>query len=293
MRGGACALLLLLAVAATAPAPAQQRFWPRPAPAPADAGRAAPADGRVHLRLVPRSGHHEAWVDNGLHGPVQVRLRLRRGDGVRLVPASPVDAVVPARGRMLVARAYPLDPRRPLHADLALDQVPGDPRATPLDVPYRLPFAHGHVRVDQAFGGAYSHADAENLHAVDFALPEGTPVLAAREGVVMQTEAGYREGGPEPRLRGRANFVRILHADGSMATYAHLQPGGVLVRPGQHVRQGERIGLSGNTGYSTAPHLHFVVQVNRGLRLVSLPFRMAGPEGELHFPRPAAPATAP
>ena len=83
---------------------------------------------------------------------------------------------------------------------------------------------------------------------------------------------------------GRANFIRILHDDGSMAVYAHLQPEGVQVHTGQRVRQGQRIGLSGNTGFSTAPHLHFVLQVNRGMRLESIPFRMFGPLGELRFP---------
>ena len=50
-----------------------------------------------------------------------------------------------------------------------------------------------------------------------------------------------------------------------MALYAHLQESGVLVRPGQHVRAGQQIGLSGNTGFTTGPHLHFAVQVNRGM----------------------------
>jgi murein DD-endopeptidase MepM/ murein hydrolase activator NlpD len=61
-----------------------------------------------------------------------------------------------------------------------------------------------------------------------------------------------------------------------MALYAHLAAGGVLVRVGEHVEAGQHIGLSGNTGYSTAPHLHFAVQVNRSLELQSIRFRMRG-----------------
>ena len=72
-----------------------------------------------------------------------------------------------------------------------------------------------------------------------------------------------------------------------MALYAHLKPEGVQVRVGQQVRQGQPIALSGNTGYSTAPHLHFVVQANRGMRLEAIPFRMFGAAGELKFPREA------
>jgi murein DD-endopeptidase MepM/ murein hydrolase activator NlpD len=68
-----------------------------------------------------------------------------------------------------------------------------------------------------------------------------------------------------------------LHTDGSMALYAHLAENGALVHPGQHVETGQRIGLSGNTGYSTAPHLHFAVQVNRSMQLTSIPFRLAKP----------------
>ena len=77
--------------------------------------------------------------------------------------------------------------------------------------------------------------------------------------------------------------MRILHDDGTMAMYAHLKPEGVLVRIGQRVHAGQPIGLSGNTGFTTGPHLHFAVQVNRGMRLESVPFRMNGPQGPLRF----------
>ncbi|RBK14329.1 M23 family peptidase, partial [Xanthomonas oryzae pv. oryzae] len=53
------------------------------------------------------------------------------------------------------------------------------------------------------------------------------------------------------------------------------------------VRTGERLGSSGNTGFSRAPHLHFAIQRNADMQLVSLPFRMLGPQGELQFPSPA------
>ncbi len=152
---------------------------------------------------------------------------------------------------------------------------------------YRLPFdERAPVRVDQGPQGRFSHADAANRHAIDFALPEGTPVLAARDGVVTQVADGIDSNfARRPRDADMAgNFVRIRHDDGSVAVYAHLRPGGVSVRAGQRVRAGERIGLSGNTGYSTAPHLHFAVQLRRGTLWESIPVRIAGPRGELKFP---------
>src|SRR5690625_5722784 len=80
----------------------------------------------------------------------------------------------------------------------------------------------------------------------------------------MDTARHFRRAGDNLEYFGpRANFVRILHDDGSMALYAHLDYGGVSVRDGQRVKRGQRIGRSGNTGFSTGPHLHFVVQVNR------------------------------
>ena len=186
--------------------------------------------------------------------------------------------MVPARGEVLLSRLGGTT------AGLVLEAVPGHPGARPADVEYGWPLGTRTLEIGQGWGGAFSHRDAENRHAVDFAVPEGTPVLAARDGVVMQVEARFAAGGlrPDGDIR-RANFVRILPHDGTMALYAHLARDGVHVRPGERVRRGQRIATSGNTGHSAAPHLHFVVQANRGLRLQSLPFRMFGPAGILRF----------
>ena len=127
------------------------------------------------------------------------------------------------------------------------------------------------------FGGGFSHGDEQNRYALDFAADIGTVVVAARAGTVMQVESDFSKAGlVQEKYGGRANFVRILHDDGTMALYAHLATNGVHVRVGQRVSAGQQIGLSGNTGFTTGPHLHFAVQANRGMRLMSIPFRMRG-----------------
>ncbi len=84
-------------------------------------------------------------------------------------------------------------------------------------------------------------------------------MLAARDGVVVATEASYRVGGRSEELRSRANFVTIRHDDSCYSRYYHLCYGGVAVERGQRVAAGDIIGRSGNTGFSGCPHLHFDV----------------------------------
>jgi len=239
----------------------------------------------ARLRVEAGDGARLAWVDNLLAGPIEVMLHAQTGTHAASDPPLPARATIPAQSAVLVARISAGNP------GLQVVAVPGTPNARPRDVEYAYPLQTAALRIQQAWGGGFSHADAENRHAVDFAVAVGTPVLAARDGVVMQSEGGFEDADPDEDddgLDARANFVRILHEDGTMALYAHLQPDGVLARVGQQVRRGQVIGLSGNTGRSTAPHLHFVVQANRGMRLESVPFRMFGPGGILRF-APAQP----
>jgi len=291
-------LRLLLAVgllANAAPAAAQRLLdWnglagPAPAASQAPGSGAGRDAGRSWIRLQPAAGGWTAEVGNPLPAPVQVRLSMRHEAYYRAVPALPATFVLAAGERRALVRIYSLDSSQaapPL--DLWLNAVPGPGDARPDDALYRLPFAGVPVRIDQGFGGAASHRELANRYALDFALPVGTPVLAARAGRVIQVEAGFHEGGGDPALATRANLVRILHRDGSMAVYAHLAADSVQVRPGQWVEAGTPLADSGDTGFSTGPHLHFAVQVNAGMRLAAIPFRMAGPLGELRFPITAA-----
>jgi murein DD-endopeptidase MepM/ murein hydrolase activator NlpD len=187
-------------------------------------------------------------------------------------------------------------PARPGTGQIKFDYgyVIGDPAAVHAPPrPYRAPFATAATHlVSQAPPDSVTHDDDGSRHAVDIALPEGTAVHAAREGIVINVAHRFFRGGTAQETRDEANFVQILHDDGTTAVYAHLQMNTVRVRPGQRVERGEYVANSGNTGYSSGPHLHFVVLRNAGLRSESVPVTFAGPGGATVVPRTGQPLTA-
>ncbi|EKT4087360.1 M23 family metallopeptidase [Stenotrophomonas maltophilia] len=277
-----CLLMSLLA-STTASAGDWRQGWGLVSPATptTHAGSAEGAAPMARLRLQPVGTQWQARIDNGLAGPLQIELRAAPG---RPVEGLPLQSLIQGDSSLVIGHLpAPLDGHT---LDLRLQSVPGNPAAQAEDVAYRLPFDAARPRVDQAPQGRFSHEDEENRDAVDFALPEGTLVLAAREGTVMQIQDGFRGNGQDRERDGaRANFIRVLHSDGSMALYGHLQAGGMRVRRGQAVGAGQPLGLSGNSGFSSAPHLHFVVQVNRGMGLRSVPARIFAEQGQLQFAR--------
>lgn len=122
---------------------------------------------------------------------------------------------------------------------------------------YDLPFKTGsNHKVVQGYGGWFSH---KGIAALDFYMPVGTPIYAAREGVVFSYKEDSDKGGIWPGNKNLANYIIIQHADGSYGCYWHLQHNGVVTKKG-FVRKGQLIGYSGNTGFVLGPHLHFSVK---------------------------------
>lgn len=150
------------------------------------------------------------------------------------------------------------------------------------DFLYQLPFENNQkYRLEQGYNGRVTHRGF-GRYALDFSMPEGTPVHAVRKGVVAGLRADSDRRGLEQIYESEGNFVMVLHEDGSIAVYAHLQKGGVEVDVGQRVRQGDRVGYSGNTGYSRAPHLHFMVgRFNMSGTFTSFPVKLMTDQGVL------------
>jgi murein DD-endopeptidase MepM/ murein hydrolase activator NlpD len=121
--------------------------------------------------------------------------------------------------------------------------------------PYLLPYRPGEFYL---LAQSYCRSDGghRNQLAYDFAMPVGRDVLAARAGEVVAVKEDSPDDG---RGRGRHNFVFVQHEDGTVAFYAHLQQEGVLVGVGDTVAAGDVIALSGNSGLTGRPHLHFGV----------------------------------
>jgi len=139
---------------------------------------------------------------------------------------------------------------------------------------YQLPYEAGTShKVTQGFGGGFSHKGS-NLYAVDWQMREGTPVCAARGGVVVKVKDDSNTGGSSMKFDPYNNYVLIRHDDGTLGHYCHLQKNGARVHPGQRVKAGDVIAHSGNTGFSSGAHLHFCVfKTKDGRERVSIPIR--------------------
>lgn len=157
------------------------------------------------------------------------------------------------------------------------------------DYVYRLPYAFGRTYpIIQGYDSRLSHRGAERF-TVDFGMPRGTAVHTAREGVVVLVEDSHVVGCELDECGRFANFVVVLHDDGTTGEYFHLEPRTVVVRPGERVRRGQLLARSGNTGFSTAPHLHFgVYRTDAQGQTHSLAVRFSTRGGTVAVPRSGA-----
>ena len=158
---------------------------------------------------------------------------------------------------------------------------PADPTAI-WDYSYTNYFKLGSAtyRVSQGYDGTFSH-QGSNRYAIDWKMPEGTPVRAARGGLVVKTKDDSDKGGSGIEYDRYNNFVLIRHDDGTLGHYCHLKKDGVKVRPGQIVKAGDIIALSGNTGFSSGAHLHFCVfKTKNGRERISIPVKFKNEAGE-------------
>ena len=240
-RRSLCRSLFALAAAAFVPVTAQASLKDYP----------------LQVKLVAAGPHMEVVVQNS--GPLVMTVRLQQADAVASDTSAAMRAV-PAYSAVRLERMPLRDGAKRLEVRVGVQ--PGDHQATHSpDTRYRLPFEDGRTyRITQAYGDRLTTHAVEGMHyAVDIAMPEYAPVVAAREGLIADVVQDYRWGDPDPRLLYKANYVTILHDDGTIALYGHLAQRDSPVKPGQRVAAGTVIGYAGSTGFSPGPHLHFAI----------------------------------
>ncbi|WP_025112660.1 M23 family metallopeptidase [Pseudomonas sp. H1h] len=232
---------------------------------------------QVYLDIKKQKGTDVVFVRNDLYAPVEVALAFTGMSNVRGAPAQTIRRVLPARSNTRLALLTAITGSKPLVYSPQFQYALGDPAGAAQSYRYPLPWRGGPFRLSQGANGQYSHYGPKNKYAMDIAMPVGTQIIAARAGVVVKTENSQSGRGNDAS----GNFVRVLHDDGTMGVYLHLKQGSVSVREGQRVTVGSPLALSGNTGNSSGPHLHFVVQRNTGQGLVSIPYQFNQPLGAL------------
>ena len=125
---------------------------------------------------------------------------------------------------------------------------------------YELPFQKKkRYKIMQGFNGKFTHSSGQSRYAVDFKMPIGDTIVAARSGYVVLAVSHFMKHGGKS-FKSKANQIIIMHDDGTFAYYVHLDKDGTLVKVNDYVEAGQPIGISGFTGYTTKPHLHFVVR---------------------------------
>jgi murein DD-endopeptidase MepM/ murein hydrolase activator NlpD len=102
---------------------------------------------------------------------------------------------------------------------------------------------------------AKGKARGRHHDGVDIGAPEGSPIMAVQDGLVIYADNG---------IRGYGNFLVTVHGDGTVAFYAHCKS--IFVFPGQRITQGQIVGEVGHTGYARGTHLHFEMRKNGRLR---------------------------
>ena len=243
----------------------------------------------ICVDAVNQGGNVELRAKNLRHYPVTYTLRIRTEYFDVTGPKTVTRTLAPLQS----ARVMMLNQRDGQHEGRyryflewtvgAKDAVHDD------DYLYALPYASGRsYRVLQGYGSRFSHTGLE-AYAVDFDMPEGTPVHAARAGVVARVEESHSIGCWKDGCGRYANYIVILHNDGTTGEYYHLMQDGALVEVGDSVARGQKIALSGNTGHTTMPHLHFAVyRATEWGNTQSIPVRFQSAQGTVKRPRHGA-----
>src|SRR6202166_528160 len=162
--------------------------------------------------------------------------------------AQPAAALAPPATRMAVAAGTPQQSVRMAQATTKIEEMPAEAPIKPTEATGALPTFRWPVRgkVITSYG---AKTNGKSNDGINLAVPEGTPIKAAEDGVVAYS-------GNE--LKGYGNLVLVRHANGYVTAYAHASE--LLVKRGDTIKRGQIIAKSGQSGEVGSPQLHFEIR---------------------------------
>lgn len=242
----------------------------------------------VEVLMIKTATGFDLFLENHAYYDVTIELHSRELLNLSSSEKLPYVGSFSAQSRTKFLHFSIIDPRKKSLFKTTYSTYTG--RLTPnydQDYLYALPYARNKAfMLTQGFNGEMTHK-GKSAYALDFQMPIGTEVHAMRDGTVVAFESRQTENGYSPAFADKSNYVIIQHSDGTMATYGHLKAQGVKVKLGQKVYKHQFIALSGNTGYSSGPHLHVHITAIKDLSSgsASVPFAFSTPQGTIISPQ--------
>jgi murein DD-endopeptidase MepM/ murein hydrolase activator NlpD len=213
---------------------------------------------KVELSTENTEKGYAIFASNDEYCPVSVELKFKLTN-LTLSTGEQLIFVIPSKTKkFLIANLEKIDADKRYTFSTKTKANYGDIALDKYDTAfvYDLPFSKGNnFIVYQGYNGSFSH---KNENALDFTMPEGSNIVAARDGIVISVVQDNTEFCPNKSCIQYNNYINIYHNDGSFANYSHIKYNGSKVNIGDSVKQGDVIALSGNTGFTSGPHLHFV-----------------------------------
>jgi len=227
---------------------------------------------RVYSKKNINDNSFSLMVKNPFYAPIEIALRSP-------LTNKSIRKLVAAKSTIELLKS-----QTPL-AKIKYQWMLGDSNAVADKFLYHMPFSSRlPYLITQAFNGEFSHFHQQSYYAVDIAMDVGTVINAVRAGTVIWVKDDFHMSGQTSYFYDKANVIKVLHEDGTFALYAHILLGTAVVKAGDKVNVGDKLARSGSSGYSTGPHLHFVIIKNENFELVSVPFKFIDWQGKTFVP---------